>query len=150
MAILTLDNIHRGLIAKSQVEVFQAIANTAVKNGYATHADAVIQGLKDREKESTTGFLDGFAIPHTKNAAIQRPGIIVQTMENGVEWSSMDGQPVKIAIAMLIPESEAGTAHLNYLSKIAKMLMHEEVRKQLTHAQNEQEIFDILSQYLGE
>jgi PTS system fructose-specific IIA component len=110
----------------------------------------LIQGLKDREKEGTTGFLDGFAIPHTKNATIQRPGIIVQMMENGVEWNSMDGQPVNIAIALLIPESEAGTTHLNYLSKIAKMLMHEEIRKQLMDAQSEQEIFDILSQYLGE
>ncbi|WP_018664459.1 PTS sugar transporter subunit IIA [Heyndrickxia acidiproducens] len=146
--LFTINNIKLNTEASTKEEVFQSIARAAVENGYASNENEIVKGLLKREEESTTGFLDGFAIPHTKNAAVQAPGIMVQTFVSGVEWQSLDGEPVKFVIALLIPDNEAGTTHLGLLSKLAKMLMHQDVRDKLAGTENKEEVLKILTKYL--
>ena len=43
-------------------------------------------------------------------------------------WDTMDGAPVNVAIALLIPGAQAGTTHLKILSKVAEALMDEDFR----------------------
>ncbi len=91
--MITENQIHLHATAKTQEEVFSTIAEIAVQNGIATDAERVITGLKEREAQSTTGFLDGFAIPHTQAETITQPGIIVVRTEQGIDWDSFDDQP---------------------------------------------------------
>ena len=42
--------------------------------------------------------------------------------------TTMDGAPVNVAIALLIPGAQAGTTHLKILSKVAEALMDEDFR----------------------
>nr|MDH3177022.1 PTS sugar transporter subunit IIA [Bacillus pumilus] len=53
--------------------VFAAIADIAYKAGICTSPEDVKKGLAEREALSTTGFQDGFAIPHTQTDAITKP-----------------------------------------------------------------------------
>lgn len=50
----------------SQREVFIKIAEHCVSNNIAISTEELIQALEEREVQSTTGFIDGFAIPHAK------------------------------------------------------------------------------------
>lgn len=120
--------------ASSQLGVFQAIADIAVENGIADNADEVVKGLKDREAQSTTGFQDGFAIPHTQSTSITKPAVVIVRTETGIEWESFDNQPAFFFISLLIPEAEAGTTHLQALSALSRTLMDEEKRQQLLDA----------------
>ena len=43
-------------------------------------------------------------------------------------WETLDQKPVEVAIALLIPDTEAGTTHLKLLSKVAEALMDDEFR----------------------
>lgn len=82
-----------------------------------------------REAEGTTGMMEGFAIPHAKSDAITEAAVIVVKDESGVTgWDTMDGAPVNVAIALLIPGAQAGTTHLKILSKVAEALMDEDFR----------------------
>ena len=45
-----------------------------------------------------------------------------------VAWDSMDGQPIRVAISLLVPEGEAGVTFLRMLSQVAVLLMNEEFR----------------------
>ena len=132
----------------TQSEVFQKIAEMAVANNIATSIEEVIEGLKNREKESTTGFMDGFAIPHTKSKAIKKPGIVIISLANGVEWNSLDGLPTKFVISLLIPEDEGGTTHLTLLSSVSRMLMHSDIRQKLLQAKDEESILHELNQVI--
>ena len=79
--------------------------------------------------EGTTGMMEGFAIPHAKSDAITEAAVIVVKDESGVTgWDTMDGAPVNVAIALLIPGAQAGTTHLKILSKVAEALMDEDFR----------------------
>ena len=113
----------------SRDEALSFVSNQAVKAGIANDADAVMNAFLAREAEGTTGMMEGFAIPHAKSDAITEAAVIVVKDESGVTgWDTMDGAPVNVAIALLIPGAQAGTTHLKILSKVAEALMDEDFR----------------------
>lgn len=113
----------------SRDEALSFVSNQAVKAGIASDADAVMNAFLAREAEGTTGMMEGFAIPHAKSDAITEAAVIVVKDESGVtDWDTMDGAPVNVAIALLIPGAQAGTTHLKILSKVAEALMDEDFR----------------------
>ena len=113
----------------SRDEALSFVSNQAVKAGIASDADAVMNAFLAREAEGTTGMMEGFAIPHAKSEAITEAAVIVVKDESGVTgWDTMDGAPVNVAIALLIPGAQAGTTHLKILSKVAEALMDEDFR----------------------
>lgn len=113
----------------SRDEALSFVSNQAVKAGIAGDADAVMNAFLAREAEGTTGMMEGFAIPHAKSDAITEAAVIVVKDDSGVTgWDTMDGAPVNVAIALLIPGAQAGTTHLKILSKVAEALMDEDFR----------------------
>ena len=113
----------------SRDEALSFVSNQAVKAGIADDADAVMNAFLAREAEGTTGMMEGFAIPHAKSDAITEAAVIVVKDDSGVTgWDTMDGAPVNVAIALLIPGAQAGTTHLKILSKVAEALMDEGFR----------------------
>lgn len=113
----------------SRDEALSFVSNQAVKAGVADDADAVMNAFLVREAEGSTGMMEGFAIPHAKSDAITEAAVIVVKDDSGVTgWDTMDGAPVNVAIALLIPGAQAGTTHLKILSKVAEALMDEDFR----------------------
>lgn len=113
----------------SRDEALSFVSNQAVKAGIADDADAVMNAFLAREAEGTTGMMEGFAIPHAKSDAITEAAVIVVKDDSGATgWDTMDGAPVNVAIALLIPGAQAGTTHLKILSKVAEALMDEGFR----------------------
>lgn len=105
------------------------ISDNAVAAGIADDADALLTAFLKREEEGTTGMVDGFAIPHAKTDAVKQASVMVLKAPEGVPgWDTMDEAPVTCAIALLVPEAEAGTSHLQILSKVAMALTDDDFR----------------------
>ena len=111
----------------------------------ASDAEALYEAFKAREAEGTTGMMGGFAIPHAKSDAVTQPAIIVDKFDEGVAWPSMDDMPITCAIALLTPASEAGTTHLQLLSKVAVLLMNEDFRTSVQAADDPDKIVELIS-----
>lgn len=149
MEILAVNNIAVQVSGDNQADIFQQIGRLAVENGYAENLQAVVEGLEKREAESTTGMMDGFAIPHAQCQSIKKPAIVILSLAQGVEWQSLDGQPITFVVSLLIPEGEAGTTHLQLLSKVARMLMKEEMKQKLKVAASKEAIFELIIEALN-
>lgn len=149
MDILREEQIKVAATYANQAEVFTEIAAIAVAANIATQPMEVIASLKAQEQEGTTGMMDGFAIPHGKSSAINRPGIIIISLKEGIEWQSLDGQAITFVVALLIPAGEAGTTHIKLLSKVARMLMQEPIKEALKLANTAKEIHQIINSNLG-
>lgn len=134
--------------ARTKEEVFEFLAEAVVKNGYAYDNEQVKQALIFRENEGTTGMMDGFAIPHAKSSAIIKAGIAVVKLQDGVEWQSMDGKAVTSVIALFIPENQASTTHLEYLSKVARLLMRSDFKEAFSQAKTVEEIQTVMTTHL--
>ena len=134
----------------SRDEVLSFVSNQAVKAGIATDADGLMAAFLKREDEGSTGMMDGFAIPHAKSAAVTESAVVVVKDDKGVAaWDTMDGNPVNVAIALLIPEVQAGTTHLKLLSKVAEALMDEDFRAKVKAADDAQVIADAINARLA-
>lgn len=129
-------------------DVFAYLAGLVVENGYADDTDQVYKSLLSREEEGTTGMMDGFAIPHAKSQAVIKPGIAVLKLKNGVEWESMEGKLIDSVIALFIPETEVGSTHLTYLSKIARILMKNDFKYDFQKAHEIDEIEIVFNKFL--
>ena len=144
------ENIFLGQDFASRDDVLSFISNEAVKRGIADDADALMQAFLTRESEGTTGMMDGFAIPHAKCDAVKTPSVIVVKDDSGVaDWDTMDQAPVNVAIALLIPESQAGTTHLKLLSKVAEALMDEGFRASVKDATEASQVLDAINSRLA-
>ena len=117
--------------AASVTEALEILAKKAAELGVAADAATVLKAFEAREAEGTTGMVGGFAVPHAKSSAITRATVIVAKFDEPVSWESLDKAPIRCAISLLIPEGEAGTAHLKLLSKVAVMLMDEGFRQEV-------------------
>ena len=140
------ENIFLGQDFAGRDDALSFISNEAVKNGIADDADALMQAFLARESEGTTGMMDGFAIPHAKCAAVKTPAVIVVKDDSGIaDWDTMDQAPVNVAIALLIPETQAGTTHLKLLSKVAEALMDEDFRTTVKGATEASQVLAAIS-----
>lgn len=144
-SVFDKSHIHFNEDAKTQEEAFRAIAKIAYEAGFVADESVYFEGLKEREKEATTGFQDGIAIPHSKNDTCLKPGIFLVRFQNAIEWNALDEQPVHVAIALTIPQA-GGEQHLRILSKIARKLMNEEFRSSLKTNDNVDTLYDVIAE----
>lgn len=125
------ENILLNQQATTKEEALRTISDAAVRLGVADDADAVYAAFLAREEIDKTGMVDGFAVPHCKTDAVKSAAVIIFKNAQPVEWPSLDDKPVDIAMALLIPDSEAGTTHLRLLSKAAMLLMDDNFKSKL-------------------
>lgn len=126
-------------------EALEFLAAKAVEQGVSDNEAGVLAGLKDREAEGTTGMMGGFAIPHCKSNVVNGAHVIVVKFANEVDWKSMDGEPIKVAVALFVPDNKAGTTYLRMLSQLAMMLMGEEFRDKLLATDDPAAIADLVN-----
>ena len=87
----------------------------------------------------------GFAIPHCKCAEVTDPCIVVLRFAEPVEWETMDKAPVKVAVALFIPDGERGTEHLRILSKLAVMVSDANFCSSVFNAAEASQIVDAIN-----
>ena len=125
------ENILLNQQATTREEALRMIADAAARLGIADDADAVYDAFLAREQIDKTGMVDGFAVPHCKTDAVKSAAVVIFKNEQPLEWPSLDDKPIDIAMALLIPDSEAGTTHLRLLSKAAMLLMDDNFKTKL-------------------
>ena len=96
-----------------------------------------------REEESTTGIGEGIAIPHGKCDAVKTPGLAAMVIKNGVDYDSLDGEPVTLLFLIAAPNTK-DNVHLDVLSKLSVMLMDENFTTSLRNAESVEEFLQII------
>jgi len=104
---------------------------------------AILKQLLEREKLGSTAVGQNFAIPHTKTKLVSKVSICIGRSKKGVDFDSLDGEPVYIFFLFIVPEKEFGL-HLKLLAECARMLRDKYFRKQLLEAKNRNEMYEII------
>lgn len=149
MDIFNKKYIKLNLEATSKNDALKKIAKFAKELNIITDIESVYEALLKREQESTTGFKDGFAIPHARTDTIKEPSILFINFKKGVEWQSLDKSLVKNAFVLLIPKS-ASNIHLDILAKISVSLLDENFVNKIKTSKKEDEIFELINKNLKE
>lgn len=91
-----------------------------------------------------TGIGNLLAIPHGKSKSVQKPGVAIATLNNKVEWESLDNDGAQIVFLIAIG-TENSTDHLKLLSQIARKLGNDEINSKLLNAKRKEEIIQVLT-----
>ena len=113
------------------------------KSGKLSDVEKYREQVYAREEESTTGIGEGIAIPHGKCDAVKAPGLAAMVIKNGVEYESLDGEPVTLLFLIAAPNTK-DNVHLDVLSKLSVMLMDENFTTSLRNAKSVEEFLQII------
>lgn len=113
------------------------------KSGKLSDVEKYREQVYAREEESTTGIGEGIAIPHGKCDAVKAPGLAAMVIKNGVEYESLDGEPVTLLFLIAAPNTR-DNVHLDVLSKLSVMLMDENFTTSLRNAKSVEEFLQII------
>ena len=120
---------------KSKNEALDQIVDLMVKSEKINDKEAYRKQVYAREEESTTGIGEGIAIPHGKCDAVTKPGLAAMVVKDGVDFDSLDGEPVTLMFLIAAPNTE-DNVHLEVLSRLSMLLMDEDFRNKLLHAKD--------------
>jgi mannitol/fructose-specific phosphotransferase system IIA component (Ntr-type) len=93
----------------------------------------ILAGLMQRESLSSTAFGLGVAVPHCFLPGVGRPVMVVGCSRIGVDFGSMDGEPVHAAF-VLVEDLTARGAHTAIVSRIARLCRDTQLVRRLRAA----------------
>ena len=82
-------------------ELINAVFLSQRAKPFGLSQDEVLKEVLEREKISTTGIGDGFAIPHARMEKWGSFLLAIGVCRKGLDFASMDGKPVKLVCLML-------------------------------------------------
>lgn len=143
--LLDVRSISLNAAPTDKSQTLDAAVALMAKSGKISDQESYRAQVYAREEESTTGIGEGIAIPHGKCDAVQKPGLAAMVIPGGVDFDSLDGEPVTLLFLIAAPNTE-DNVHLDVLSKLSMMLMDEEFTKNLRAAKTPEEFLQIIDQ----
>lgn len=103
--------------------------------------DEVFSSLMAREKLGSTGLGNGIAIPHCRVKNCHRIIGALMTLEHEIDYDAIDGKPVDIIFALMVPE-EANDTHLKALASLAERLSQTQYLGSVREASDVQTLYE--------
>ena len=107
------------------------------------NCEQIIKEVIKRENEASTGMGKGVALPHVKHGAVKDVIVAVGQSGVGIDFSSLDKQPVYSVILLISPLGNPDR-HLQAMESIFKHLQRDKFRRFLRQSQTAKEIEDLL------
>ncbi|MBL8023752.1 MAG: PTS sugar transporter subunit IIA [Elusimicrobia bacterium] len=141
--ILPSNAISVELSAASKKEVLEELCALLGKAGKLPDPKAMVHILEEREALGSTGIGQGVAIPHGKAPSIKAQAAALGISRRGVDFDSLDGEPVHIVFLLIAPPDAAGN-HLKALAKVSRLLKDKFFRQALKDSKSADEILKII------
>lgn len=108
--------------------------------------DTILEAVLSRERSMSTGMEHGIAIPHAAVDGLESiVGCIgLVSRESGLSFESIDGQPARIVVLLVIPRQQK-LLHIRTLADIARVLSREDVRESILAAETSEDAFGVLT-----
>ena len=144
--LLNKNAIILGASPKDKNEALEMLINAMDKTGVISDLEKYKAAVFAREAEGTTGVGEGIAIPHGKTDAVKAPALAAMTVPGGVDFKSLDGEPADVFFLIAAPNNE-DNVHLEVLSKLSMLLMHDEFRTELLSAKTADDFMNVVDKY---
>jgi len=108
-----------------------------------TERKAILKTILQREEMGSTAIGGYIAFPHARVKDVKDIVICICISRDGVEFDSLDQEPVHVIALLLSNEKEAGL-HLKMLAFLARMLRDKYLVQKLKGAQDAQEVLSLL------
>lgn len=107
--------------------------------------EEVVAALIKREKNGSTGFGKGVAVPHVKHAKIKKMVGTLGRSVGGIDFAALDHQPVYSVVLLLSPENQP-QQHLQAMNIIFSSLQKDTFRRFIRQSATQQAIAELLDE----
>ena len=131
--------------APGKRQVLGVIADVAARV-LGVDAEAVLEGLLEREAAGSTGMGSGVAIPHARVDGLDRVRAIFVRLETPVAFDAVDDKPVDLLLALLAPrDADASAQHLRALARVSRLMRRADLREHLRQARSADAVHVLLA-----
>jgi fructose-specific PTS system IIA-like component len=131
--------------ATTKEEAIKQAADQLYVLGRTEDSRAIEEAVWRREQTYSTGFGQGFAIPHCKTNAIRFNSLVLLKLKSPVKWNSLDGQSVRVMILFAVRDTNSATEHMKVFAKLARQIIDEDFRLSLINENNVPALCGILA-----
>ena len=100
-------------------------------SGRTARPAEIVKSIWRREAASSTGFGHGIAIPHCVSTAVLADSLVILKLRTPIDWGSIDDQPVRLIMLMVVRATEDADGRMSILSQLARKLMDENFRERI-------------------
>jgi len=131
--------------ATTKWEAIEELVSVLRASGEVPEAasSASLEAVLARERQISTGMEHGIAIPHGAVEGVDRIFGAIGTSPRGIPFDSIDGEPARIVVLLLIPAREF-QVHLTALAGIARLFNREGLRAAIVASENAGEAHRLL------
>lgn len=106
---------------------------------------SLAKAVLEREREGSTAFGKGLAIPHAKHSAVQGVVGAIARSSRGVEFRSLDREPVDL-IVLLLSATDCHDKHLAALKRVFRFVREGNFRRFIMQAKDPAEIWSLIAE----
>ncbi len=107
--------------------------------------EGIVAAILKREELGSTGIGRGVAVPHTKHASVDKLIAAIGLSKDGVDFASLDGEPVFIMFLLVSPPDRPGD-HLRGLENISRHLRNDNFCKFLRQSKTPEAVWELLQE----
>ena len=111
----------------------------------ASQREAFLKSAVNRERRGSTGFGHGVAVPHVKTPDMTDFRIAIGNSEEGIDFKSMDKQPVHSVVLLISPESRL-EEHIDAMGAIFANLGKDQFRRFLRQATSPGDVLTLIEE----
>lgn len=112
----------------------QELANALAVDKDIRHPAVIVDALESREKLGSTGIGKEVAIPHSRTVSIASLKVLFARAPHGIDWSAVDGKPVKLLFVVVAPPVERVAQYLPLLGALVGAMQKKKHRDALMAA----------------
>ncbi|MBL7074630.1 PTS sugar transporter subunit IIA [candidate division KSB1 bacterium] len=134
------------LKSRTKEEIIEEMGHLFVHSGSISDLDEFIRTIQEREAIESTAIGGGVAIPHGRSGAVEELCIAFGGSKTGVDFGSLDGEPVHLIFMIASPLSAPGE-YLQAVAKIARFLKMEDLKHKLLGAKTKGDVLEVLREF---
>lgn len=134
------------LAAASREELLTTLAGALTEQGIASHRDALVKILLEREAVGTTALGFGIAIPHVRSMVVESTVVAFARLPDGLDFAAPDGEPVHVVFLISAPYGVTGALYLPLLDAFAAAVRQKSARRRLLAVESFDDFANLMNQ----
>jgi PTS system fructose-specific IIA component len=130
--------------AKTKEEVIRTLVTNLDERNFLNNKEIFLKDVLERENQLPTYIGHEIGLPHNQSEGVKTSTVTVGRLANPVIWTD-NGDEVKTVFLIAVPKQNEDNLHLKILSKLARLLMHDSFRNDISSA-HQNVLVDMLNQ----
>lgn len=132
----------------SKNEAIESLIQELDKERYLKDKGQFYLDVLERENSFPTYIGNEIGLPHSQSIGVENPCVVIGKLTKDIVWTE-DDEKVNLIFLIAVPKENEGNLHLKILSKLARLLMHDDFRNSIKTLEKK-ELLDLLYEKIEE